>query len=76
MDAVYCANSICGPFKAYIWTGDLYHINGFYKNVDGSDFDGSQPIYAEIFKDNGYQTAIIGKDIGEPHQLDLIILKF
>ena len=38
MDAVYCSNSICGPFKAYIWTVDLYHINGFYKNVNGGDF--------------------------------------
>ena len=61
MDAVYCTNSICGPSRASILTGNLSHINGFYKNVDGGDFDGSQQTYPKIFQENGYQTAIIGK---------------
>ena len=40
MDAVYCTNSICGPSRASILTGKFSHVNGFYKNVDGGDFNG------------------------------------
>jgi len=61
MDAVYCTNSICGPSRASILTGNLSHVNGFYKNVDGGDFDGSQLTFPKIFQQNGYETAIIGK---------------
>ncbi|MDG1690003.1 MAG: sulfatase-like hydrolase/transferase, partial [Flavobacteriales bacterium] len=61
MDAVYCTNSICGPSRASILTGNLSHINGFYKNVDGGDFDGSQLTFPKIFQQNGYETAGIGK---------------
>ena len=42
MDAVYCTNSICGPSRASILTGKFSHVNGFYKNVDGGDFNGEQ----------------------------------
>ena len=38
MNAVYCTNSICGPSRSSILTGNYSHINGFYKNVDGGDF--------------------------------------
>ncbi|MFL2578460.1 MAG: sulfatase [Parvicellaceae bacterium] len=61
MDAVYCTNSICGPSRASILTGNLSHVNGFYKNVDGGDFDGSQLTFPKIFQQNGYETAVIGK---------------
>ena len=61
MDAVYCTNSICGPSRASILTGNLSHVNGFYKNVDGGDFDGSQLTFPKIFQENGYETAVIGK---------------
>ena len=61
MDAVYCTNSICGPSRASILTGNFSHVNGFYKNVDGGDFDGSQPTFPKIFQQNGYETAVIGK---------------
>ena len=40
MDNVYCTNSICGPSRASILTGKFSHVNGFYKNVDGGDFNG------------------------------------
>ena len=60
MDAVYCTNSICGPSRASILTGNLSHVNGFYKNVDGGDFDGSQLTFPKIFQQNGYETAVIG----------------
>ena len=61
MDAVYCTNSICGPSRASILTGNFSHINGFYKNVDGGDFDGSQLTFPKVFQQNGYETAVIGK---------------
>ena len=61
MDAVYCTNSICGPSRASILTGKFSHINGFYKNVDGGDFNGEQLTFPKVFQENGYQTAVIGK---------------
>ncbi|MAW30657.1 MAG: sulfatase [Flavobacteriales bacterium] len=61
MDAVYCTNSICGPSRASILTGKFSHVNGFYKNVDGGDFNGEQLTFPKIFQKNGYQTAVIGK---------------
>ena len=61
MDAVYCTNSICGPSRSSILTGKFSHLNGFYKNVDGGDFDGSQMTFPKIFQANGYETAVIGK---------------
>ena len=50
MDAVYCTNSICGPSRASILTGKLSHVNGFYKNVDGGDFNGDQLTFPKVFK--------------------------
>jgi arylsulfatase A-like enzyme len=61
MDAVYCTNSICGPSRASILTGKFSHVNGFYKNVDGGDFDGEQVTFPKVFQANGYETAVIGK---------------
>ena len=61
MDAVYCTNSICGPSRSSILTGKFSHENGFYKNVDGGDFDGNQTTFPKIFQANGYETAVIGK---------------
>jgi arylsulfatase A-like enzyme len=61
MDAVYCTNSICGPSRASILTGKFSHDNGFYKNVDGGDFNGEQVTFPKIFQANGYETAVIGK---------------
>ena len=61
MNATFCTNSICGPSRSSILTGKFSHSNGFYKNVDGGDFDGSQLTFPKIFKENGYQTAVIGK---------------
>ena len=54
MDAVYCTNSICGPSRASILTGKFSHVNGFYKNVDGGDFDGDQLTFPKVFQENGY----------------------
>ena len=53
MDAVYCTNSICGPSRSSILTGKFSHVNGFYKNVDGGDFNGEQLTFPKVFQKNG-----------------------
>ncbi|MFD2035946.1 sulfatase [Belliella marina] len=58
--ANYCANSICGPSRASILTGKHSHANGFMQN-NNEGFDGSQATLAKIFRENGYQTSLIGK---------------
>ena len=50
MDAVYCTNSICGPSRASILTGKFSHVNGFYKNVEGGDFNGEQLTFPKVFQ--------------------------
>ena len=61
MDEVYCTNSICGPSRSSILTGQFSHVNGFYKNVDGGDFNGDLLTFPKVFQQNGYETAVIGK---------------
>ena len=61
MDQVYCTNSICGPSRSSILTGQFSHVNGFYKNVDGGDFNGDLVTFPKVFQQNGYETAVIGK---------------
>jgi len=58
---MFCTNSICGPSRASILTGQYAHVNGFYKNEGGGDFDGSQQTFPKILQKNGYETAVIGK---------------
>lgn len=60
-DQNFCTNSICGPSRACILTGKMSHINGFFKNVDGGDFNTDQFTFPEAFQENGYQTAVVGK---------------
>ena len=43
------SNSICGPSLS-ILTGKFSHVNGFYKNVDGGDFNGEQLTFPKVFK--------------------------
>ena len=57
----YVTNSLCGPSRATILTGKHSHANGFYANTKGQVFDGSQQTFPKILRQNGYQTAIIGK---------------
>lgn len=59
-DRSYCCNSICGPSRAAILTGRHSHKNGFVSHV-WNKFDGTQPTYAKMLKENGYQTGYIGK---------------
>ncbi|MBN2639531.1 MAG: sulfatase [Bacteroidales bacterium] len=58
---MFCTNSISGPSRAAILTGKFAHVNGFYKNEGGGDFDGSQQTFPKLLQENGYQTALIGK---------------
>lgn len=59
-DRCVVPNSICGPSRATILTGQYNHINGFYNNA-GSVFDSSQTTFVRLLQDAGYQTAIVGK---------------
>lgn len=52
-------NSICGPSRASILTGQYSHLSGFYRN--GDRFDGRQQTFPKLLQKAGYQTALIGK---------------
>ncbi len=60
-DRSYCANSLCGPSRACIYTGRHSHMNGFLANAQGKPFDGSQPTFPKMLQKAGYQTAVFGK---------------
>ncbi len=56
----FCANSICGPSRACIFTGKHSHKNGFLRN-SGKGLDQSQWTISKALKKAGYTTAVIGK---------------
>lgn len=58
---VMCTNAICGPSRAAILTGNYSHLNGFYKNHKGGQFDTTNWTFPQEFQKNGYQTALFGK---------------
>lgn len=58
---MFCTNSISGPSRACILTGKYSHVNGFYKNEDGGDFDNTQETFPKLLQKAGYETAVIGK---------------
>jgi len=58
---VMCTNAICGPSRAAILTGDYSHVNGYYKNESGGQFDVNKWTFPQEFQKNGYQTALFGK---------------
>ncbi len=64
----FCNNALCAPSRATLLTGKYDHINGMYSNYDfpsngqpASTFDAKQENIARILKDNGYNTAMVGK---------------
>ncbi|MBB6462362.1 sulfatase family protein [Flammeovirga kamogawensis] len=61
MQNTFCTNAICGPSRAAILTGKFSHVNGFFKNESGGDFDGTQQTFPKLLQKAGYQTAVIGK---------------
>ncbi|MGF7216438.1 arylsulfatase A-like enzyme [Spirosoma lacussanchae] len=66
------ANSICGPSRATLLTGQYSHRNGYKFNE--KVFDITQPVFTEELQKNGYQTAWIGKmHLGSlPHGFDYL----
>ncbi len=57
----FCTNSISGPSRACILTGQYSNVNGFYKNEGGLPFDSTLVTFPRILHDNGYTTAMVGK---------------
>lgn len=64
----FCNNALCAPSRATLLTGKYDHLNGMLSNYDNasnwepaSTFDPKQENVARILKDNGYNTAIVGK---------------
>ena len=55
----FVSNSICGPVRATLITGQHSHLNGMKDNR--TRFDSSKMTMPNIFQQNGYQTAIVGK---------------
>jgi len=55
----FVGNSICGPARATLLTGQHSHKNGMKDNR--TRFDGSQITMPKLFQQYGYQTAIVGK---------------
>jgi arylsulfatase A-like enzyme len=55
----FVANSICGPVRATLLTGQHSHKNGMKDNR--TRFDSSKLTLPKLFQQNGYQTALVGK---------------
>ncbi|MFI3306355.1 MAG: sulfatase [Rikenellaceae bacterium] len=60
-DNFYVTNSISGPSRACVVTGKYSHVNGFYKNEDGGDFNPDQQTFPKLLQAAGYENAVIGK---------------
>ncbi len=58
-DRCYVGNSICAPSRATLLTGKHSHLHGKIDNHGGFNHDQQQ--FQKILRNNGYQTAMIGK---------------
>jgi arylsulfatase A-like enzyme len=57
----FVTNSLSGPSRATLLTGQYSHINGFKDNFGQAKFDGSLTTFPKVLQKAGYQTAMIGK---------------
>ncbi len=55
----FVSNSICGPVRATLLTGQFSHKNGMRDNR--TRFDSSRITMPKLMQQGGYQTAIVGK---------------
>ena len=55
----FVSNSICGPVRATLLTGQHSHLNGVIDNR--ISFDTSKITLPRLLQANGYQTALVGK---------------
>ncbi len=66
----YVENSICAPSRATLLTGKFSHLHGKKTNKGGFNYD--QQLFPKLLRENGYQTAMIGKIhlSGQPQGFD------
>lgn len=55
----YVTNSLCGPSRGTMLTGQFSHMHGFTRN--GQHFDNSRWNWVRALSHSGYQTALFGK---------------
>ena len=55
----YVTNSLCGPSRATMLTGQFSHLHGFTQN--GQRFDNGQWNWVRALGQSGYRTALFGK---------------
>ena len=55
----YVTNSLCGPSRGTMLTGQFSHVHGFTRN--GQHFDNGRWVWPRALKQAGYQTALFGK---------------
>jgi arylsulfatase A-like enzyme len=55
----YVTNSLCGPSRGTMLTGQFSHMHGFTRN--GQHFDNSRWVWPRELSKAGYQTALFGK---------------
>lgn len=69
---MFVTTSLCGPSRASILTGLYSHNHGLRRN--GMALAAEHKTFPEILKENGYQTAFIGKwhntDLGKDRSFD------
>jgi arylsulfatase A-like enzyme len=64
----FCTNALCTPERATLLTGKYNCLNGMVSNPAATTsgetaptFDAAQETFPKIFKQNGYQTGMVGK---------------